>query len=156
MRETSSKLRLAISNRCDRLSFRDPEVMLFFHALFAAKTTVLHGDLSIVFLDDAEISELHGRFLNEPIPTDVITFPGDAQEGFAGEICVSAETAWRESEERNIPFSRELCLYLAHGWLHLNGYDDCDEMDRRTMREAETEVLASAEKKGPLPAFSFS
>ena len=156
MRETSTKLRLAISNRCDRLSFRDPEVTLFFQALFTAKKSDLHGDLSVVFLDDSEISDLHGRFLNEPIPTDVITFPGDAQEDFAGEICVSAETAWRESRERKISFSLEVCLYLAHGWLHLNGYDDCDEMDRLAMREAETEALASAEKTGPLPAFSFS
>ena len=156
MRETSTKLRLAVSNRCDRLSFRDLEVTLFFQALFATKESDLNGELSVAFLDDAEISDLHGRFLNEPIPTDVITFPGETQEDFAGEICVSVETAWRESRERKIPFSREVCLYLAHGWLHLNGYDDYDEMDRLAMREAEAEALASAEKNGPLPTFSFS
>ena len=155
MRKTSAKPRLAISNRCDRLSFRDHQVRLFFQVLFTARKCRLPGELSVVFLDDSEMSALHGRFLNEPVPTDVITFPGDAKEDFAGEICVSAETAWRESRERGIPFSREICLYLAHGWLHLTGYDDCEEVDRLAMRQAEREVLEAVEKSGPLPEFSF-
>ena len=78
------------------------------------------------------------------------------EDDFAGEICVSAETAWRESRSRGIHFSRELCLYLAHGWLHLAGYDDLAEDDRLAMREAEQEVLAAAEEAGPLPEFTFS
>ena len=40
------------------------------------------------------------------------------------------------------PFSRELSLYLIHGWLHLAGYDDRAEADRAKMREAEQLALS--------------
>jgi probable rRNA maturation factor len=39
------------------------------------------------------------------------------------------------------PFSRELSLYLVHGWLHLAGYDDRKDSDRAKMREAEQKAL---------------
>ena len=118
MSKKLSEPRLAISNRCERLRFRDREVTDFFHALTATGLCSLQGELSVVFLSDAEMAGLHGRFLNDPSPTDVITIPGQAEDDLAGEICVSAETAWRESRRRGIPLSREMCLYLAHGWLH--------------------------------------
>ena len=156
MSKKPSEPRLAISNRCERLRFRDREVTDFFHALTATGLCSLKGELSVVFLSDAEMAELHGRFLNDPSPTDVITFPSQAEDDFAGEICVSAETAWRESRRRGIPLSREMCLYLAHGWLHLAGYDDVAEDDRLAMREAEKEVLEAAEGAAALPEFTFS
>ena len=98
---------------------------------------------------------LHERFLNDSSPTDVLTFPGEEKEGFAGEICVSVERAWIESRDRGITFSREVCLYLVHGWLHLAGYDDHAEADRLRMRQAEKEVLSFAEADGCLPVFSY-
>lgn len=153
MDEQRFEPRLAISNRCERLCFQQQEVAAFFLALTATGAGSLQGELSIVFLNDSEMAELHGRFLSDSTTTDVITFPGDVKEDFAGEICVSAERAWIESRAREIPFSREICLYLAHGWLHLAGQDDCTEEDRRAMRRAEKEVLAAAE---PLPVFSWS
>ena len=153
MTEPRFEPRLAISNRCERLFFRPQEVEDFFLALAAAGESSLMGELSIVFLNDSEMAELHGRFLRDPTTTDVITFPGDAKEDFAGEICVSAERAWIESSARGISLSQEICLYLAHGWLHLMGLDDRTAEDRLAMRQAEKEVLTVAE---PLPAFSWS
>ena len=46
------------------------------------------------------------------------------------------------AEELGEPFSRELSLYLIHGWLHLAGYDDRAEADRAKMREAEQLALS--------------
>ena len=147
--------RLSISNRCDRLSFRQQDVGAFFEALAATGRCSLDGELSIVFLNDLEMAALHERFLNDSSPTDVLTFPGDERDDFAGEICVSAERAWIESRDRGIAFSRGVCLYLVHGWLHLAGYDDHGEADRHLMREAEKEVLSWAEADGCLPVFSY-
>ena len=100
------------------------------------------GELSVVFLTDAALAELHGRFLDDPSTTDVITFEGLAEMGTAGEICVSVDTAARYALGQKTDFSRELLLYVVHGWLHLAGYDDLRPAKKRRMRAAETRALA--------------
>jgi probable rRNA maturation factor len=53
------------------------------------------GELSLVFVTDKAIAQIHADFMDDPTATDVITFEGDATAGLAGEICVSADTAAR-------------------------------------------------------------
>jgi probable rRNA maturation factor len=110
------------------------------------------GELSVVFLTDAALAELHASFLADPSPTDVITFPGPAP-GAGEEICVSADAARRQRPRGD--FSGELMLYLAHGWLHLAGHDDRTPAPRRAMRRAEARALALLRRAGALPRFSF-
>jgi len=98
------------------------------------------GELSLAFLTDAALAQLHAGFLGDPAPTDVITFAGDPAHGLAGEICVSADAAARQAgREKNL--NEELALYLVHGWLHLAGYDDLVPAKKRTMRAAERRAM---------------
>lgn len=104
------------------------------------------GELSIALLDDREICRLHAHFLNDPSPTDVITFPtdpGDNAPGwaFAGEICVCLPQAQREAPRHNNTIGSELLLYLVHGWLHLAGHDDLEDGACARMRTAEQAAL---------------
>jgi probable rRNA maturation factor len=100
--------------------------------------------LSVVLVDDARLCELHERFLGDPSPTDVIAFDlGEDPYGPAAEIYVSVDCALRVARERDESVARELALYLVHGTLHLCGFDDHDDEDRRAMRAAEARVLAS-------------
>jgi probable rRNA maturation factor len=96
------------------------------------------GELSVAFLTDRALAALHGRFLSDPSPTDVITFGGDPSHGTAGEICVSVDAAVRRAGRASARLSAELTLYVVHGWLHLAGYDDRDPRSRRAMRSAES------------------
>jgi len=103
------------------------------------------GELSLVFLTDAALAQLHADFLDAPTATDVITFEGDAALGTAGEICVSADAALRHvgqrARARASALSAELLLYVIHGWLHLAGYDDRQPAKKRAMRRAEARAL---------------
>lgn len=105
------------------------------------------GDLSICVVRDAEIRQLNARYLGRDEPTDVLAFPLDDdftptdEPPLVGEVVVSADRALDEAARRNIPPRRELALYVAHGLLHLLGYDDRSEADRRRMRRAETDAL---------------
>ncbi len=112
----------------------------------------LLGELSLVFLTDADLAQLHDQFLDDPTLTDVITFEGDFTAGVAGEICVSVDAALRHvgvdpASHRALPaarladFSAELTLYLVHGWLHLAGYDDLQPAKKRLMRRAEARAM---------------
>jgi probable rRNA maturation factor len=99
------------------------------------------AELSVSFVESGEIEELHERFMDEPGPTDVLSFPLDEAEGPAGEgdqtrhlgdVVVAPAEA-----ERNNPADPdgELRLLLVHGILHLLGYDHEDEDARTRMWE---------------------
>lgn len=108
------------------------------------------GELSVVFMTDEALARMHADFLDDPSPTDVITFPGETDLDDAGEICISLDRASIESQERGLPFEAELTLYAVHGWLHLAGYDDIDPADRIKMREAEAIAMQMIRDAGLL------
>jgi probable rRNA maturation factor len=118
----------------------------FVRAALAA--ALAHGgrpglELSVAFVSDREIAELHGRWLDDPSPTDVLSFDlGQEGPGPGGEIYVSVERARDEARARRLSLERELALYLVHGALHLCGYDDRERAERARMRAAEAAVLA--------------
>jgi len=111
------------------------------------------GELSLVFMSDDELAELHGEYCDDPSVTDVITFPGDPEMDFAGEICVSADRARAVAPQQGWTFAEELTLYLIHGWLHLAGEDDLEDDARASMRQAEQRCLAHLSAEGAMPIF---
>jgi probable rRNA maturation factor len=111
------------------------------------------GELSLAFLTDAGLARLHADFLADPGVTDVITFAGDPAHGLAGEICVSADAAVRQSDALKNNFSDELTLYIVHGWLHLAGYGDLVPREKRKMRAAEARALKLLRAAGHRPRF---
>ena len=137
----------------------DPEAaaIRLFEALDASgRFPIPRGELSVVFVDDDAIARVHADFMDDPSPTDVITFPGDPVMESAGEIIVSVDHARSRAGELGEPFSRELSLYLVHGWLHLAGYDDRNDADRARMREAEREALAMLDAAAEQVAFRLT
>ncbi len=128
------------------------------HAELATKRSGLanQGELSLVFLNDADLAQLHADFLDDPTPTDVITFEGNPALGTAGEICVSADTAAAYARAHGRDFSSELTLYLVHGWLHLAGYDDLQPAKKRVMRRAEAKAMALLAREKCLPRFKLA
>ena len=150
-------IRLESNNRFERLDFANELLIVLFDHLHSSRPDHgLAGELSLAFLGDAELASIHANFLADSTPTDVITFPGEAAEGLAGEICVSVERAEMEAVARDELFARELTLYLVHGWLHLVGFDDMEDADRLLMREAERESMGAIEKAGLIPNFRLA
>jgi probable rRNA maturation factor len=135
-------LSLEINNQSSALADPEAAAIALFEAIHASGTfPISEGELSIAFVNDAEIAQVHADFMKDPSPTDVITFPAQPEMESAGEIIVSVDHARSRAAELGEPFSRELSLYLVHGWLHLAGYDDRKDSDRAKMREAEQKAL---------------
>lgn len=111
--------------------------------------------LPVILLDDEEITAINEQYLNHEGPTDVISFDyvedfdediDDDDEFTIGELYISLETAERQGKEFGKSLNDELLLYIAHGILHICGFDDhCDE-DIAEMRKAEANTLAELEK----------
>lgn len=113
--------------------------------------------LSVTIVSDRRIAALHREYLDVPGPTDVISFPledelplGDGPR-LLGEVVVSADTAAREARARRLPFERELLLYVAHGTLHLLGYDDHDPKERARMHRRQEALLDRFLARGAPP-----
>lgn len=150
----SKPRKIHLRNQCSRLRYKADKIRQLFHALDASGAfDAPEGEISVVFMGDEDIARLHGEFMGNPAPTDVITFPGDPEMGFAGEICVSADHAFCFARRKGLDFSRELSLYLVHGYLHLAGFDDLEPEKKRKMRRAEKKALSLVEKAGKLPEF---
>ena len=114
------------------------------------------GALSVALLTDRALARLHARYLGDPSRTDVITFGGDAGHALAGEICVSVDAAARRAGRDPGALSRELALYVVHGWLHLAGYDDRGPGPRRRMRRAEARAMRLLARAGAVPRFKLA
>jgi probable rRNA maturation factor len=92
--------------------------------------------VDVVLVSDKRIAEIHRRFMNEPSPTDVITFQH-------GEIVISVETARRQARQFGTALDHELRLYIAHGLLHLHGFDDKTSAGAAEMRRVQERLIAS-------------
>ena len=93
-------------------------------------------ELSLSFVDEAEIEELHVRYMDEPGPTDVLSFPLDADDvnehgqRVLGDVVIAPVVAARNDPEDP---ARELRLLVVHGILHLLGYDHEEDDERAAM-----------------------
>ena len=141
------------SNLYPSLSFNEEDLKVFFNHIFSLHEHKYKGVLSVVFLSEAEHSKIHGDFLQDYRPTDVITFPADQENDMVGEICVSVDQAIQEAVRRELPIDQELSLYLIHGWLHLVGFDDQNEVDKKIMKNEENNAMSSINKFGIWPNF---
>jgi probable rRNA maturation factor len=91
-------------------------------------------EVEVAIVSDRIIADVHQRFMNIPGPTDVITFEH-------GEIVTSAETAASYAKQYHHGVDEELALYIIHGLLHLNGYDDLTRSDAARMRRTQQHIL---------------
>lgn len=94
-------------------------------------------EIFFVLVSDARIAALHDEFMQDPTPTDVITF-------LHGEIVMSAETARREARRRGLPLPEEIARYAVHGLLHLAGWSDGDPGAAADMRVMQEKILRRA------------
>ena len=94
-------------------------------------------EVSVVLVSDKRIAGIHGRFMDDPTATDVITFDH-------GEIVISTQTAKRQARQFGTSLAHELRLYLVHGLLHLCGYDDKTRKGAAEMKRVQESVVSRA------------
>jgi len=100
---------------------------------------VLPSEVEITLLGEAAIAKVHGEFLEDPTPTDVITFEH-------GEILIGVPIAAANARKFHHPVFHEVALCAIHGLLHLLGYDDLTEKERVIMHARQEEILKAAVK----------
>lgn len=115
------------------------EVKRFVQAVLAGEGCPARG-VGVLLTGDAELHELNLRYRGKDRPTDVLAFPDDDE--YLGDVAVSVERAVAQAPRFHGTPEAELARLLAHGLLHLLGYDHHSPWDGRRMKAAERRALA--------------
>lgn len=99
------------------------------------------GPVNLIFCDDLYLLEINKKYLNHDYFTDIITFDYSEEEEISGDIFISIDRVLDHADEYEVDFKEELARVIIHGFLHLLGYDDHTETERKIMREKENYYL---------------
>jgi len=111
------------------------------------------ADVAIVLVDVAAMEALHVQWMDEPGPTDVLSFPMDelrpgsddlpTPAGLLGDIVLCPEVAQAQARENGQSTEDELLMLTTHGLLHLLGFDHAEPDEEREMFGLQKELLLS-------------
>lgn len=123
-------------------------------ALCAEQAT---GELTLTFVDRADIAALNAEHMGGAGPTDVLSFPLDDEPqpgvpSLLGDVVLSPAVAAAQFADHAGTLDDELALLVVHGVLHIVGYDHADAHEAAQMRERELELLSTHHWGAPPPA----
>ncbi|MGV8883424.1 MAG: rRNA maturation RNase YbeY [Rhodoglobus sp.] len=122
-------------------------------AVYALDQLHVHPDaeLAIMFVDEAAMEQLHVQWMDEPGPTDVLSFPMDelrpgsednmTPPGLLGDIVVCPQVAIAQAETAGHTAIEEMLLLTTHGILHLLGFDHAEPEDEKEMFGLQRDLL---------------
>lgn len=109
------------------------------------------AEVSVVLVDVAAMEQLHVQWMDEPGPTDVLSFPMDelrpgtsekpTPAGLLGDIVLCPAVAETQAAEAGHSLMAELELLTTHGMLHLLGFDHAEPAERDEMFALQDELL---------------
>jgi probable rRNA maturation factor len=126
------------------------------HVLDALRIHPL-AELSILLVDEGEMTVLHERWMDEPGPTDVLSFPMDElrpgradvdvddgdDAGMLGDVVLCPVVADRQGRVAGHSMQAELELLCTHGILHLLGFDHAEPDDEKQMFGLQRDLLSA-------------
>jgi len=117
----------------------------------AARHQIPQVALEIAIVDEAQMCDFHQQWMNDPSPTDVLTFDlrddASASDVLEGQIIICEPVARQQAQARGHTWQDEALLYALHGFLHLAGYDDHDDADFERMHTEEDAILVALGKQ---------
>lgn len=93
--------------------------------------------VTVMLVTDRKITKVHGEYLDDNTPTDVITFDVSYSEALAGDIIISLDSALSQAHEFGVTLKQETGRLAVHGLLHLCGLNDRTKAQRTKMHERE-------------------
>ena len=101
------------------------------------------AEVTVLLTEDAELKTLNAQFRGKDKPTNVLSFPAAAFAApHLGDVALAFETCAREADEQGKPLSDHLSHLVAHGVLHLLGWDHEADAEAEAMEALERKVMA--------------
>lgn len=105
------------------------------------KEDKIPGDICFIFCSDSYLLNINQQYLNHNYYTDVITFDYNNNSIVSGDIFISRDRILDNSKQYNVSFDYELLRIIIHGVLHLLGFNDKLENEKKIMTSREDESL---------------
>ena len=105
-------------------------------------------DLNLMLVDEDEMTELHIKWMDEPGPTDVLSFPMDEIEpgykevGVLGDIVLCPTVALSQAQKAGHSFEHEAAILSMHGLLHILGFDHAEPEEEKEMFALQESLVA--------------
>jgi probable rRNA maturation factor len=105
------------------------------------------AEVSLCLADDAQLRALNARWRGLDKPTNVLSFPSAPPDRIAkapmlGDVALAYETMKREADEFGVELANHYRHLVAHGFLHLIGYDHQTDEEAERMEALEKRILA--------------
>lgn len=101
----------------------------------------LLGELQVNFVTDEELLKINRSTLNHDYYTDIISFDYSVGNILHGDLFISVDRVLENAAQLSLPFDNELLRVLAHGILHLCGFNDKSDEELKLMRSKEDEKI---------------
>jgi probable rRNA maturation factor len=103
-------------------------------------------DISLTFVNPQEMEELHIKWMDEPGPTDVLSFPMDLPEKKGdivtlGDIVIAPAVAAKQALDAGHSTEEEIFILATHGLLHILGYDHADPDEEKVMFALQEKIV---------------
>ncbi|MEY2813347.1 MAG: hypothetical protein RL579_252 [Actinomycetota bacterium] len=142
---------IEIENRSGQLA---PESEIQKLLEFSIRELGLHPEceLTLAFINDEEMEQLHIKWMDLPGSTDVMSFPmdelkpNDPEPGILGDIVISPVFARAQADKAGHSFEHEIKILAAHGLLHLLGYDHQELEDEKVMFALQEDLVKRSAK----------
>jgi probable rRNA maturation factor len=100
------------------------------------------GEINYVFCSDDYLYQINLEYLEHDTYTDIITFDqSDATDEISGDVFISIDRIEDNASQNQVNFKDELRRVMAHGILHLMGYNDKSKNEAQQMRKKENIAL---------------
>lgn len=111
--------------------------------LVIAENNKKEGEINYIFCTDDQLLKINQEHLNHDFYTDIITFDNsEDDETIEADIYISTDRVNENSSKHSAGFSEELSRVMVHGILHLLGFDDKTEDQKKVMREKEDAYIS--------------
>lgn len=98
--------------------------------------------VSVIFINSRKSRTINRTYLQHDYVTDVVTFCLETKPVLEGEIYINLDKARQQASVYNVSVANETARLVVHGCLHLIGYDDATEEQRRVMKRVEDRHVA--------------
>lgn len=160
--DTPSEVHIVVTDEQTDVAIDAPRWERLAHAVLVAEGQV--GELTLTFVDDADMAELNAEHMGKHGPTDVLSFPLDAFDAsdatpfpdggpvLLGDVVICPGVAAAAAPLHAGTVDDEIALLVVHGILHVLGHDHSEPEETHRMRARELEHLTRLHWQGPPPS----